>query len=903
MIGKQLGSHEITALLGKGGMGEVYRARDTRLKREVAIKILPEDFSRDKDRVNRFQREAEVLASLNHPNIAAIYDLQEADEIRFLVLELVEGETLAERIQRGRIPVEEALDIAKRICEALEAAHEKGIVHRDLKPANVKITPDGKIKVLDFGLAKALELTPSTSNLMSSPTLMSALPTGGGIILGTAGYMSPEQAKGAATDQRSDIFSFGCVLFEMLTGHRSFEAETVPETIAAVLMREPDLTLLPRDIHPKLKELIRRCLAKNRKERWHAIADVRVDIESIMADPHGQQVPATGLERRPVWKRMIPVAIAVVLAAVAMRIVDRNTAQAPPPPAITRFPILLPEGQLFGTPSREIVAISPDGTSVVFAAASQLYLRTMHDIEARPLPGTEGRGQVVNEPFFSPDGKWIGFYSGSETRLKKIALTGGAPQVICEHPGPYGVSWGPNDQIFIGDGRKGILRVAAKGGKPETIVKVEPSEIALSPQLLPGDEFLLFTVANGFGLNRWDTAKIVLQSLKTGERRVLFEGGSNARYLPTGHIVYAFGSTLLAVPFDIHTLQLTGQPVSIVDSVMRTGPGGSGAAQFAFSENGTMIYVSGDASKGIEGRVLTFVDRAGNRTPINIPPGIYNDPRISPDGKQLAMRVQDATGENIWIYDLNGAAAPRRLTFEGTRNTRPTWTPNGQRIVFSSNREGPESPFWQPVGGGPAERLLMTDPNTVLQPESISRDGKMLTFTMNPGATPAIWALWFGTDQRPKQLVRGAANSNISPDGRWIAYWSNDGGPREIYVQPFPQTGEKHQVSNTGNTHYPLWSPDGKQLFYVVDQPAGTGQIVSVDVQTQPRLVFGQPKPLPIEGIVFNGPRGYDITPDGKRFIVMLPKSQTDTAAGTQREQINVTLNWFRELQERVPVK
>ena len=733
---------------------------------------------------------------------------------------------------------------------------------------------------------------------------MSALPTNGGIILGTAGYMSPEQAKGTAIDQRSDIFSFGCVLFEMLTGHRTFEAETLPETIAAVLMREPDLSLLPSNVHPKLKELIRRCLAKNRKERWHAIADVRVDIGAIMADPYAKNVPATGVERTPLWKIIIPVAVTAVLAAVAMHVVDRKTAEPPPPATITRFPILLPEGQLFATASREIVTISPDGTSVVYSAASQLYLRTMSSIEARPLPGTEGRGQVVNEPFFSPDGKWIGFYAGSEGKLKKIAVTGGAPLVICNHRGPLGVSWGPDDQIFIGDGPTGILRVPAKGGNPETVVKINAGEHASAPQLLPGNEFLLFTLATGSGLDRWDTAKIVVQSLKTGERRVLVEGGSSARYVPTGHILYALGSNVLAVPFDIKTLQVTGQPVSIIDGVMRSGS--AGAAQMAVSENGVMVYLPGNESSAIGSRVLAFVDRAGNRTPINIPPGIYNDPRISPDGKQLAMRVQDGTGENIWIYDLSSAASPRRLTFEGTRNTRPTWTIDGQHIVFTSNREGPESLFRQPVGGGPAERLLAADPDKTFQPESMSPDGRVLTFSINPGNSSSIWAFSFGTDQKPKLLIpssRSATNSNLSPDGRWIAYWASDGGRRDIYVQPFPVTEAKYQISLSGNTHYPLWSPDGKQLFYVVDQPSGTGQIVSVDIQTQPNFTFGQPKPLPIEGIIFNGPRGYDITPDGKRFIVMLPKSQADPVLGSRREQINVTLNWFDEIKQRVPVK
>ena len=525
-IGQQLGSYEITSLLGKGGMGEVYRAHDSKLKRDVAIKILPDEFSQDASRVSRFQREAEVLASLNHPNIAAIYDLQEANDTRFLVLELVEGETLADRTARGPIPIEEALDIAKSICEALEAAHEKGIVHRDLKPANVKITPEGKVKVLDFGLAKALE-SGRAQVASNSPTILSAAATNAGVILGTAGYMSPEQARGHQADQRSDIFSLGCVLYEMLTGRQTFQGETVTDIIAAIVAREPDFRSLPSSLHPKAEELIRRCLAKNRKERWHAIADVRFELEFIMADPHGSKIQSTRDRQLPLWRRAVLfVSLAVLVAAIAvaatLAVVNRRSMA---PEGVTRFPFVLPEGQRFSTTARNMIAISPDGRNIVYVANQQLYLRSMGEMEAKPIPGTL---QNAGSPFFSPDGQWIGFFSRSDGRLKKIALTGGAAVTLCELNGvPFGPVWNFDGYIYLGQPKR-IARVAADGGTVETVIAFRNGEVGHRPQLLNGGDALLFTVTNAIGgPGRWDTAQIVVQSLKTGERKVVVPSGSD----------------------------------------------------------------------------------------------------------------------------------------------------------------------------------------------------------------------------------------------------------------------------------------------------------------------------------------------------------------------------------------
>src|SRR5215470_16921987 len=610
-IGTQLGTYEITALLGRGGMGEVYRARDTKLKRDVAIKILPEEFSRDADRVNRFQREAEVLASLNHPNIAAIYDAQKANGSRFLVLELIEGETLADRIARGAIPIADALEIAKNICEALEAAHEKGIVHRDLKPANVKITPEGKVKVLDFGLAKALEVAPAQT-ASNSPTLLSAAAMSGGVVLGTAGYMSPEQAKGHSADQRSDIFSFGCVLYEMLTGRQTFHAETVPETLAAVLMREPDLNALPARLHPKLEELIRRCLAKNRKERWHAVADVRLGIASIMADPYGLSLPAhRDLARRPLWQRALPVLAALILAVTVTAVVWNI--RSSPSPGLLQFSHVLPPDQHFTNVGRHLIAMSPDGASIVYIANQQLFLRKLSHREARSISGTDS-GTAVTTPFFSPDGRWVGFFN--DGKIKKIAITGGSAVVACDSIyNPYGATWALDDKIYFGQGPKGILRVSANGGsKPETVVSVKPGEMAHGPQVLPGGDALLFTLASVSG--PWDSAQIVVQSLKSGERHPLISGGSDARYVATGHIIYALGERLLAIPFDLTKLQVAGNFTPIVDDVMRAPGNQTGAAHFSFSNNGYLTYIR--AIGGDRNETLALIDRAGIQKPLDI---------------------------------------------------------------------------------------------------------------------------------------------------------------------------------------------------------------------------------------------------------------------------------------------
>jgi serine/threonine-protein kinase len=902
MIGTRLGHYEIESSLGAGGMGKVYQARDTRLGRSVAVKVLVEAFAKDPERIARFEREAKVLASLNHANIAALHGFEQLGGTHFLVMELVQGETLAERISRGPIPIDQALAIAHQIAEALEAAHEKGVVHRDLKPANVKITPEGKVKVLDFGLAKAMDSSPAYADLSNSPTL-SVMATNAGMILGTAAYMSPEQARGENTDARSDVFSFGCVFYEMLTGRQGFQGRTVSDILASVLARDLDYSLLPAKLNPKISQLIRRAAEKEPKRRWQAVGDMRVEIESAMSAPYEEAAT-----HRPLWKRAIPIVVtAIVVAATTAGVMWHP--RTVKPAGLTRFPFVIPADQRFTRPGRHIVAISPDGANIVYVANRQLYLRAMAEMESRPIQGTN---LDVDTPFFSPDGQSVGFHSIAENKLKKIAITGGASVTICDEQNPYGASWTSDDQILVGAGPAGIFRVSANAGKPETVIAVKPNEAAHGPQLLPGGQAILFTLATGTSNDRWDKAQIVVQSLKSGERKTIWEGGSDARYVPSGHIVFASGSTLMAFPFDAQKLARTGGPVPVVEGVLRTPAGGitTGAAHFSVSDSGSIAYIPGVDSG--EDRILALVDLNGTRHPLSVKPASYFNPRFSPNGKQkqIAVSTDDGKDSVVWVYDLAGTTSMRRLTFGGA-NRFPLWSPDGERIVFQSDREGDPALFSQRAdGNGSAERLTKSEvKQPSFSPDAWSLDRKTLLFSSVGSTDTGIWSVVLGErDAKPKLLIDTPSKrddfANISPDGHWLVYESNETGRMEIYVRPFPLADNtKFQITTAGFS-FPIWAPDGKRIFFVQNGQAN-GHLFSIDIQTQPSFVFGQPTPLPIEGIAVNGgpglPRGYDISPDGKQFVVMM--SPTEATRAGQGQQINVTLNWFEELKKRAGTK
>jgi eukaryotic-like serine/threonine-protein kinase len=899
MIGTKLAHFEITSHLGTGGMGEVYQATDSRLGRSVAIKLLPEIFTHDSDRAARFEREARVLAVLNHPSIATIYGVEESAGRKYLVMELVDGLTLAERIKLGAIPVPDALNIAIQITEALEAAHEKGIIHRDLKPANVKITSDGKVKVLDFGLAKAYETETSNANLSNSPTLSLAA-TQQGMILGTAAYMSPEQAKGRAVDRRTDIFAFGCVLYEMLTGKPAFEGEDVPEILGAVLKSEPDWTRLPEDLPSGVRNLLRLCLEKNAKNRRSDATDVRLDIqqslkESPAIDPSSVATnnPPMG---PPLWKRAIPVVVVSVVASVVFASIAAFAAwhfKPAPVATVARFPFEVPDGQQFTNAGRQVVSMAPDGSQFVYVANYRLYLKPLRELTSTAIQGTEILDGILN-PVFSPDSQSIAFYSNAERAVKRIAVSGGSPVMIGAVDSPFGMSWGTDNQILVGQGSKGIVRVSANGGKPETIVSVEASEVAHGPQMLPDGDSVLFTLGVGTVPDRWNRAQIVVQSLKSGKRTVLVNGGSDARYLPTGHLIYALSGTLLAVPFDLKRLAVTGGPVPIAAGIQSAG-NNTGTSQYSISENGSLVYVRGDSSD-LSKRTLALVDRNGSAKPLGLPGLTYWHPRMSPNGKHLAVTTDDGKEVIVWIYDMDGKTSMRRLTFGG-KNRLPAWSSDSQRVFFQSDREGDLAIFSQRADGtGVAERVTKPDAEWPShKPDFASPDGQTLLFTTNKPGDASIWM--YSLSDRKAAVFADAPSwqqsSSFSPDGHWVAYVSEEAG-RKVYVEPFPATGAKFLITQNGGNH-PVWSPDGKELIFMND--VTYGQLYSVAIRTQPSFSFGNPVPLAIKGFVqrTGSWRDYDITPDGKQFLVMLPPN-TVNSEGQPALQIQVVLNWFEEL-------
>jgi serine/threonine-protein kinase len=906
-LGSRLGPYEVTALLGAGGMGEVYRATDTNLKRAVAIKVLPSSVSVDPERLARFQREAEVLAALNHSNIAAIYGLERSDGLTALVLELVEGPTLSDRIAQGPVPLDEALPVAKQIAEALEAAHEQGIIHRDLKPTNIKLRADGTVKVLDFGLAKALEPASAaiSPNLTASPTITTPAMTGIGVILGTAAYMSPEQAKGRPADKRSDVWAFGCVLFEMLTGKRAFEGDDVSDTLAAVLRAQPDWDALPADLPAHIGLLLRRCLEKDRFRRIADISTARfLIIEPITSGLAAASGIPPMLPSRPVWKRASG-AMSTIVGGALVGAVVWSLRPALPQQPVTRFMYRLSEGESFTNLTRHLLAISQDGTQIAYVANRRLYLKTSKDLRAAPIGGTEAP-QGVSNPVFSPDGQWLAFWSGADNMLKKIATSGGAPLSLCEAANPFGMSWNGTSIFFAQDGG-GILRVSETGGTPETVVRVKNNELAHGPQLLPDQRSILFTLMRGADPDRWDKAQIVVQQLGSSTPKTIINGGADARYLPTGHIVYALGGVLFAVPFDVRRLEVTGGPVAIVEGISRAGAAaGLGAAQFDVSRTGTLVHVPGPAFTGSAQFDLALLDHTSTVKRLKLPPHPYQVPRFSPDGRQLAVGVDDGKNVNVWVYDLSGTSSIRQLTLGG-KNRFPVWSADGARIAFQSDREGDQAIWWQRADGTDnAARLTKPEQGHTHIPDASSPKDDAFLFEDANGSNLALWTLSLSDKKvAPFGAVRTFYPSNFllsavfSPDGKWIAYTARETETQMpiLYVRPFPATAS---ISPIGSGATPIW-PNGNELFFSTGEP---GQpFLAVSVSTQPAFSFGNPTPVPRPGaIVLPGnPRNYDAAPDGQRFVIVVNANDTMTASETP--QIQWTSNWFEELKQRVPVK
>ena len=890
MIGKTLSHYKVIEKIGQGGMGEVYRAEDINLSRDVAIKVLPEQFTKDPQRLARFEREAKLLAQLNHPNIAAIYGLEEADGVRFLALELVPGETLQERVAKGPVPVEEALEVCRQIAEGIEAAHEKGVIHRDLKPANVKVTPEGKVKILDFGLAKAFEAEIPVADISQSPTLTEEM-TMAGVILGTAAYMSPEQAKGKPVDKRADVFAFGAVLYELLTGKRAFEGETITETIAAVLKSEPDWEVLPNNTPWRIQELLCRCLTKDAHDRLRDIANVRVEIKLALQEPSAESPTRVTSAVQPGHQRWGMAAGLVVGAVVAGLTVWLLVQPSSPEQLLNKFVVTPSLPGVLRNTSNKDVAISPDGRHLVYfgvgeGGTTQIYLRSLDDFVDRPIPGTENS---IEFTFFAPDGESLGIFQ--EGKLKKISLAGGSPMTLCDAPmRALSGDWFDDTIVFTAtlESGQGLYRVSANGGEPEMLATVNPDEgefLYLAPQFLPDGENLLFSLRAGV------VYKLAVLSLATKDWKVVLEDATEARYLPTGHLIYeqpGMGN-LMVVPFDLTALEVTGDSVPVVQQVRQDTPGW---ADYAISDNGTLIYVPSTSTAGFYG-TLVWVDREGQEEPFALEPQGYESPRISPDGSRLAITIAESVGNDVWIYDLERDILTR-LTFDPATDHYPVWTPDGQRIVFDSGRVGAShNLFWKAADGtGQAERLTTSPKQHTAH--SFSPDGKRLVFgdLVVPRDLQVLSMEGERTSQPLFQSQFNETKARISPDGHWIAYESDESGRSQVYVRPFPNVEEgKWQISRDGGTE-PVWAPRGQELFY----RNGEAMMV-VGIKTEPTFTAGRPVVLftgrySTSGAVVN----YDVSPDGQRFL-MIKAEEEEEGLG----QIHVVLNWFEELKRLGP--
>jgi len=902
--GSRLGTFEVTGKLGEGGMGQVYRAHDTKLGRDVALKVLPPLLTDDSDRLARFEREAKVLASLNHPNIAHVYDAGRLPDqelktpgvmtsgVFAIVMELVEGPTLADRIAEGPIPIAEALPIARQIADALETAHEQGIIHRDLKPANVKVREDGTVKVLDFGLAKAFDpVGEQSSEMMNSPTL-TARATQLGMILGTAAYMAPEQAKGKPVDRRADVWAFGVVLYEMLTGKRAFEGSDVSETLASVLAREADWSALPADTPAPIVKLLRQCLEKDRKERTPDIAVARFAIREALAASDAKPAAAVAAAPSvPLWRQPAVWAVAAAVAFLAGAATWWFTRPVPEPARVGRFTFALPADP--GNVTNRVLAISPSGLHVAFVGDRQLWLRRLDDLEPTLLtPNDNG----VRLPFFSPDGQQVGF--SIDGRIKRVAIAGGsAVDVGGPVPlRPFGIDWADDGFIYVGM-ENGIARLPETGGAPEMLIEAGTDERVGSPQLLPGGEWLLFVLSKTG--SPWDQGHVVAENLTTHERRVLVEGARDARVIPTGHLLYVFENTLFGQVFDVDDVVLRGGPVSLVDGVSIAVAGIVGDVFYDVSDRGDLVYVAGENSAA--GSRLVLVDRQGAQTPLPSDPSGLQAARLSPDGRRIAA-MDIAGGSDIWLYDVDRPGR-QRLTSDG-RSSSPVWSPDGEWVYYGSRGPGSQAgarlSIWRSrvdLSGQPEE--VVTVPDADIAPYSISADGRRLGIQVDLGSERYVALVDLEGPSEPIRLSRegvgGAREPSLSPDGVFVAYASAETGRAQIFVQEV-STGRSRVISTTGGTH-PRWAGTGKEIIFL-----NRGDIMVVNVISAERLEFSPPEPL-IQRQAGFANSAYDVSRDAQRLVLAIAETALGQGQGQQAPQmeIRVVLNWFEELKARVP--
>jgi serine/threonine protein kinase/Tol biopolymer transport system component len=910
--GGTLGPYRIDALLGVGGMGEVYRARDTKLNRDVALKVLPESFTADPDRVARFTREAHVLASLNHPNIAAIHGFEDSGDVHALVLELVEGLTLADRIARGPFALSDALPIARQIADALGVAHDHGVVHRDLKPANIKVCDDGTVKVLDFGLAKPVQDDASSrsghayrSHAPQSAMRVSPVLTASGVILGTAAYMSPEQAKGRPADKRCDVWAFGCVLYEMLTAKRAFDGEDVSDTLASVLKGQPDWTALPAEAPTAIRRLLRRTLEKDSRRRLCDMGDARLEIDDVLGPPRTDiSCEAIQLGGAARGYRALPWTIAALLAGALIVTIILWHPWRTPPSAVSQY--LSVELGSDRSPGRSRVettplAISPDGSMLAFVAerdrVEQLYLRRLGLLRATSLV----TGQV-SDPFFSPDGQWIGFFSLADRKLKKIPVAGGSAVAICDIRSNYprGASWGDDGSIVFNPGAEAwtpLLRVSSAGGKPEPVSILSEGEVSHRwPQVLPGARAMLFAAFGSVG--GIDGANVLAQPLPSGPSKIVLRGAHYARYLRSGHLLYAQGTTLFAVPFDADRLEMHGQPVAVVEGVM--GFKVSGASAFDISDNGTLSYIRGQlASQDVP---MLWMRRNGTTTPMRAPPRDWRDPQISPDGTRIAFYLDD--GRYIALYTYEWARDfTTRLAF-GPVDSNPVWSPDSRTLVFSSSPSASQlaNLYWRPADAS-GEPHRLTESRDRQHATSWHPSGRYLAFEQQvsrehwdlmilPMENDAVTGWKAGTPKRLGSKFAQRPGAVFSPDGRWLAYTSNESGRSEVYVRAFPGSGPPWQASTSGGS-VPTWSRRHNELFYL--SPDSHLMVVSYTVEgntfrADPAQKWSE---QPINGRP--GPRPFDLHPDGDRVVV-----SGEIANTGQADMVVLVSNFFDEVRRRL---
>jgi serine/threonine-protein kinase len=874
MIGKSLLHYEVTGRLGEGGMGEVYRATDTRLGREVAVKVLPPAFVEDEERLARFHREAQLLASLNHPNIGGIFGLEQSDEQHFLVLELIEGETLGERLASGSLPIAETLELSRQIAEALQVAHARGIVHRDLKPANIKITPEGQVKVLDFGLAKAWD-QPSDANLSLSPTLTAQM-TQAGVILGTASYMSPEQARAQDVDKRADIWSFGIVMFEMLAGGRIFPGQTVTDILGAIVHKEPDWDRLPANLSSGVRRLLRRCLEKDRDQRLQDIGDARIEIEEALAGGGVEEVLAPAPAPRS--RQLLPWAVAILAIAVAgWTFMSRgaSTSIAGGSEYADQVSVIFPESHRLSYDGHA-AAISPDGRTLAYCALAggdrQLFIRRLESRESSAVEGSRG----CRSTFFSPDGEWIGIIGSNE--ILKVRTSGGTPVRLIELGGfPVGASWADDGSIyFVGTWGSGMTRIPVDGGEREQVSMpdVESGDSAhIFPEALPGSRTVLYTA--------WSAAeggqtRILALDVASGESQPLLDDARVPRYSETGHLLFVRGDYLMAIKFDPEEVEVQGTPFILATNVRLYSE--NYGAVFDVSDEGSLVFQGG--GRWVEERALVWVDREGETTRAVDDLRDYSLANISPDGDRLLVTVR-GTVFTIWVYDL-AAGTRTKLSQEGD-NGGAIWMPGGNEILHWSNQVGGRYGVFRMVvgGGAPTQRVAIPeegDVNTI----AVSPDGEHVIYSSRASGRQVVLSLLnLSGAEEPSFFLRDRSNKNepaFSPDGRWVAFTSDESGLTEVHVAPFPGPGANVMISSGGG-RTPRWSADGRELFYHLGP-----KLFGVQIDTGDQVSVGKTEML----LDFASPiLTYDVAPDG-RFLFVEPVEQE----GPDGHQLNLIQNW-----------